>query len=334
MSERREPARPADLPSGTLDLAAHYLAEASQQLRRLTRARLPSDPDWVRHQVMLPLDVDETWPHSTPPRPIGTGAVHADLIDDDAEALDHLIDTTGPDPEQVASDAQQLRLPVTPYRTDPHPVFDIVPDDLTVLRRRTIRKLRILDLTSLWAGPLATALLAAAGTEVIKIDAAIRPDGFHDRPELFRALNAGKIVRDLDLRDIDDRDQFEKLVADCDLVIDSFSRRVMGNLGYSPDELRQIKGDIATLSITAFPGHVPERDWVSYGPGIHAVSGLGMASGEPLPPPVAYPDPLTGIRAFGVALGLLGRTDERPHVELSLLGSVAPLVEQLRGGAP
>ncbi|MCP3913816.1 MAG: hypothetical protein GY713_23085 [Actinomycetia bacterium] len=325
--------RSPELPTGTLELAAGYLAEASDQLRRLTRARLPTDPEWIRHQVMLPLDLDETWPGSTAPVPVGSGAIHADLIDDDDESFEELMATLPTDdPEQVAADAQRLRLPVTPYRTGTQPVFDILPGDLTVSKRRTITKIRVLDLTSLWAGPLATALLAAAGAEVIKIEPAARPDGFRERTELFHALNAGKDVRDLDLRNEDDRDQFEKLVAMSDLVVDSFSRRVMANLGYSPAELRHLNNNIATLSITAFPGHVPEREWVSYGAGVHAISGLGMITGEPAAPVVAYPDPLTGIRAFGVALGLLGRTGERPHVELSLLGSVAPLIEAAAAG--
>jgi hypothetical protein len=321
------------LPAGTLALAGRYLAEASDQLRRLTRARLPTDPRWVRHQVHLPLDLDETWPGPVVPEPMGRGAVHADLIDADADAFERLLATVDTnDPEVVATEAQRWRLPVTPYRAEATPTFDLLPDDLTVLRRRTMAEIRVVDLTSLWAGPLATALLAAAGAQVVKIEPEVRPDGFRERPELFLALNAGKEVRQLDLRRTADREQFEKLVADADLVIDSFSRRVMANLGYSPDELRAIKPDIATLSITAFPGQVPERDWLAYGSGIHAISGLGMLSGQPTPPPVAYPDPLTGIRAFAMALGLLGRRDERPHVELSLLGSVAPLIERARGG--
>ena len=185
----------------------------------------------------------------------------------------------------------------------------------------------MVDLSALWAGPLATSLLCSAGIRVDKLDPSCRPDGFRQRPALYRALNAGKRRVDLDLRERSDRDRFERMVAGADLVVDSFHRRVMPNLGYGPEDLRRLNPELATLSITAFPEQSAERDWVAYGAGVHAASGLGRVTGPPQPARIAYPDALAGLRAFGVALALLGGRGVRPHVEISLMGSISPLLD-------
>jgi len=316
------------LPPGTLDLADRLVGEADRQLQALTGARLPSDPDWPRRQLSLPAEVENDWPGPKVPLPVRDGAVHVDLIPEDAAAFTRLCESeAGWEPEALAAAAQSWRLPVTPYRA-PHCrwVGDDLPPDLSVRHRRRPETLRVLDLSVLWAGPLATGLLQAAGIRVIKLDPSCRPDGFRRRPALYQRLNRGKTRVDLDLRRKPDRESFEALVAEADLVVDSFHRRVMPNLGYAPEELRRLKPEIATLSITAFPPRSPERDWLAYGGGVHAASGLGSLAGRASPAPIAYPDALTGLRAFGVALSLLGGSGARPHVELSLLGSIVPLL--------
>lgn len=318
----------AGLPPGTLDLAARLVGQADQQLQALTGARLPSDRGWLQRQLLLPLEVESDWPGPRAPLPVSEGAVHVDLIPEDDVAFARLCETEAAwEPEALAAAAQVWRLPVTPYRAPTHrwPGDEISPD-LGVRRRRRPEALRVVDLSVLWAGPLATALLQGAGIHVVKLDPSCRPDGFRQRPALYRMLNAGKRRVDLDLRRARDRERFEQLVAEADLVVDSFHRRVMPNLGYGPDDLRRLNPEVATLSITAFPDRSPERDWLAYGGGIHAASGLGALTGRPSPAPVAYPDALTGLRAFGVALGLLGGSGARPHVELSLLGSISPLL--------
>jgi len=289
---------------------------------------LPRDRSWAARQLALPRVVDSTWPRPTAPVAVGSGWVHADLIEDDVKHFERLLDTTRPHPERLAAEAQRWRLPVTPYRQELSPARDEAVEPPPRQAHRSLRGMRVVDLTTLWAGPLATSLLANAGAEVWKLDPSVRRDGFYERPALYRELNRGKQVLDLDLRDSADRSHFEMLVASADLVIDSFSRRVLPNFGYSPQELRRIKPDVATISIVAFPADVEERDWLSYGGGIHAVSGLGMRTGAATPPPAAYPDPLSGMRAFTAALCLLATRGDRPHVEISLLGSVAPLVER------
>ena len=71
----------------------------------------------------------------------------------------------------------------------------------------------VVDLTSLWAGPLATSLLAMLGARVVKIDPDVRPDGFREHPALYASLNGAKEIVDLDLRQPGHRARFEALVA-------------------------------------------------------------------------------------------------------------------------
>lgn len=186
----------------------------------------------------------------------------------------------------------------------------------------------VVDLTALWAGPLATALLADLGAEVVKVDPAARPDGLARHRAFHRQLNSAKQVVDLDLRDDSGRRRFEALLDRADLLIDSFSRRVMPNFGYSRPALAARWPRLAALSITAFPTSVPEADWIAYGPGVHAAMGLGdRGPGRSFEPaPVAYPDALAGLAAFASAAELLARGPSAPAgAEVSLAAAVTPL---------
>ena len=186
----------------------------------------------------------------------------------------------------------------------------------------------VVDLTALWAGPLATALLADLGAEVVKVDPVARPDGLARHRAFHHHLNLAKQVVDLDLRDDSDRRRFEALLDRADLLIDSFSRRVMPNFGYGRPALAARWPRLAALSITAFPASAAEADWIAYGPGVHAAMGLGdRGPGRSFEPaPVAYPDALAGLAAFASAAELLARGPSAPAgAEVSLAAAIAPL---------
>lgn len=197
-------------------------------------------------------------------------------------------------------------------------------------RRRGRDQPLVVDLTALWAGPLATALLADLGAEVVKVDPAARPDGLARHRAFHHHLNSAKQVVDLDLRDDSDRRRFEALLDRANLLIDSFSRRVMPNFGYGRPALAARWPRLAALSITAFPTSTAEADWIAYGPGVHAIMGLGDRGPDPgrsfEPAPVAYPDALAGLAAFASAAELLARGPSAPaSTEVSLAAAVAPL---------
>ena len=279
-----------------------------------------------------------------PPRPVaGGGWLHADLGSPGDEATLDVLRATLPASAtagEVATGAQEWRLPVCDYRPrrpsgspwwfEAGPVTSVAG-----------RPPRVLDLTNMWAGPLATWLLASLGWSVTKVEPSFRPDGFRaldgrgihpdGRPcdpgrdsAMWNALNQGKEIVDLDLRRDSDRDRFVQLAAASDVVIDSFSPRVMPNF-----ELPLPDGPVY-VSMPAFPPG-PMRDWVAYGTGIHAVSGLGdVGDGRFTAPAVSYPDPVGGFTAaLAAAAAVIARERGAPlgRVECSLLGAVQPLLE-------
>lgn len=286
----------------------------------------------------MPVRLDPDWPPPSSPLPVGGGAVHADLIDDDHDALARLRtalrdDERPVDAERLAAEAQQWRLPVTPYRA-PSPTWPGLdgwrtprpPSAPAAVGARALPV--VVDLSALWAGPLATSLLARLGATVVKIDGPARPDGLGERPAVYRHLNAGKRIEALDLRRTPDRRRFEELLANADLVVDSFSRRVLPNLGYPHQELLTRFPRLRSLSIVAFPIGTPEADWVAYGPGVHACSGLGHRGHDrpPRPAAIAYPDALAGFEAFAAASAMLSGGGAERRREISLAGALAPLV--------
>ena len=289
----------------------------------------PVDTALVLDELLLPLRLEPDWPGPMAPQRVRGGWVQADVTDDDLDTLDRLrAALPDADPEEFAAAAQQWRLPVLPYRrfdaiapVNRTPTLPARPDHPVEPER-----LRVLDLTSLWAGPFATALLADHGAEVVKIDPDCRPDGFGERPNLYTALNRNKEIISLDLRYGPDRSQFDDLLLWADVLISSFSRRVLPNLGLGGDDLRQRNPRLRTVAIVGFATGVFESDWLAYGSGIHAVSGLGLAGGVAQATSVAYPDPLTGYLAVGAVLS--GVSCEVP---LSLSGQLVA-AETARSG--
>lgn len=342
---------PAGVPVGTLAHGTGVLLAASALLAHLHGTDLQVDPAAVEAQLLLPAVTAATYglDHEpvSPPRRFDDGACAVGpLTTEDEEVFNRLLQTFDhpPDAEAVAARAQQWRLPVCPYRfrsdepTDPPVRWLSGPPSEP--RSGPTSSLSVVDLTSHWAGPLATWLLAGTGARVVKVETRDRPDGFrrsrHGGPTpLFDALNRSKRSVDMDLRSEVGKRRFLDLVADADLVVDSFSRRVLPNFGLSTADLVRDHSRLCTLSLPAFPPEHPFE--VAYGPGIHAVRGLGdTGDGALSEPVVAYPDPLAGFTAFFAALALVtGRRNGSGvrRAEVTLFDAVGPLLDHPPGHA-
>ncbi len=359
----------AGVPAGTLNYATGVaLATAALAAWRAGTTIVVSELG-VAIQVFLPEVMavsygSHRWP--VPPDPVrapGGGWLSAELgAAGDEDTYAGLMATLPGDADAatIATAAQEWRLAVCEYRkraaADPEDPISETPaagvaggsDRIRAAEDRTgpLGGVRICDLTAMWAGPLATWLLARLGATVHKVEPAIRldgtralfgggiyPGGVQRRPgedsALHQALNHGKVRVPLDLRAPLQRDQFLAMARRCDVVIDSFSPRVMPNFGLPPEALNSGRGRPVVVSMPAFgPGE--RRDWVAFGTGVHALSGLGdRGDGSFAAPSVAYPDPVAGLTAaFAIVSALIGR--DRGHavrqVEIPLVEAIQPML--------
>ncbi len=354
------------LPFGVLELATSSAMVTAAFAGFLAGEIVEVSTAAVCAQVYLPLVVASSYgatpPTVRPPRPVSGGFVDDATSGEDADTFDRLLVLDrDAGVEEVVSHAQEWRLPVAPYRR-PHRVPPVAPispagshdrrwSRVDGSRRGTapLDGTRVLDFTAVWAGPLATWLLATLGAEVVKVEPAARLDGFRavdgggiypddhfeagrlDRSGWFNALNRNKLRADLDART-----RLDDLLAEAavsDIVVESFSRRVMGNLGLSPTRLTEIRPGIVTISLPAFSRGGPQADWVAFGTGVHAACGLGWTPGGFTASAVAHPDPLAGFTAAATAVAALaareaGWTPSPAEVSLEL--AVAPLTGRAR----
>jgi crotonobetainyl-CoA:carnitine CoA-transferase CaiB-like acyl-CoA transferase len=205
--------------------------------------------------------------------------------------------------------------------------------------------LRVLDLSRVLAGPLATQILGDLGADVIKIE---RPgdgdDTRHwgppfvgDDAAYYLSLNRNKRSVTVDLKTSEGIDAIRRLAAGSDVLIENFRPGLMAELGLGLDALRRGRPGLITCSLTAFNEGVPDA---ARRPGydimVQALSGLMSVTGEPGGQPVkagvALLDVITGLQA---AIGILaalherGRTGRGRHVSVSLFdASVAAMLNQ------
>jgi hypothetical protein len=147
--------------------------------------------------------------------------------------------------------------------------------------------IRILDLTRVIAGPVATRYLAGYGADVVRID----PPGFDEVPALLPEATAGKRCAALDLTDAGDRATFEALVAQAHVVVGGFRPGALTGLGYGPDALRSINPAVITITHDAYGWSGPwaaRRGFdslVQMSTGIAAAGAAAAGSDRPTPLP-------------------------------------------------
>ena len=154
----------------------------------------------------------------------------------------------------------------------------------------------VVDLSSLWAGPLCTRLLADRGAQVIKVESAARPDGARRGPRaFFERLHAGKEFLSLDLRGR----QLRELLARCDVVVEASRPRALRQLGICVEEV----APRVWLSITGY-GRASNR--VAFGDDAAVAGGLVALDDEgPCFVADAVADPLTGIASAAAVIAAL-----------------------------
>ncbi len=162
----------------------------------------------------------------------------------------------------------------------------------------------VIDLTSLWAGPLAGRLLAEAGARVIKVESVSRPDGARRGPAgFFSRLNGKKDQVSLKLPEPEALERLRELISTADLVLESSRPRVMRQWGISVR--RVVQEGTAWVSITGHGRRGPGRNRVAFGDDAAVAGGLVVAGDPPMFVADAAADPITGLASAVAASQLL-----------------------------
>lgn len=179
------------------------------------------------------------------------------------------------------------------------------------LERRGSQRPLVVDLSSLWAGPLCAQLLQQLGARVIKVESIRRPDGARSdaRPgaaAFFDRLNAGKASVALDFGSAADVARLRRLLQRADIVIESARPRALRQLGIDAAQLLAANPGLSWIGLSGYGREEPAANWVAFGDdagvagGLSALlaasSGSGSGSGWAFCAD-AIADPLTGLHA-------------------------------------
>jgi len=202
--------------------------------------------------------------------------------------------------------------------------------------------LRVLDLSTVIAGPNCARYLADFGADVIKVE---RPDGGDSLRNMawrdprdgegmwWKLVNRNKRTIALDLKSAGDVDLLLRLVDDADVLVENFRPGTLERLGIGPDALHARRPRLVITRVTGFGQTGPYSDRPGFATIAESMSGLAAISGEPdgqpLLPPIALTDELTGLAAaFATMVALHSGVGQVVDVSLieSLLQIMSPLV--------
>ncbi|WP_328392588.1 CaiB/BaiF CoA transferase family protein [Nocardia sp. NBC_00416] len=198
--------------------------------------------------------------------------------------------------------------------------------------------LRVLDMTTFWAGPSCTHFLALQGADVIHVESAQRPDGtrliagvpldedrWWEKSGIFSGLNTNKRGITVDFRGAPGREILRRLVASCDVVVENYTPRVVEQLGLDYDTVRTLRPDAIMVRMPGFGLDGPWRDNPAFAYVIEDASGLTTRTGYPDQNPVepySLGDPNAGVHALVALLLALEhrrRTGEGMLVEAAMV---------------
>jgi crotonobetainyl-CoA:carnitine CoA-transferase CaiB-like acyl-CoA transferase len=195
---------------------------------------------------------------------------------------------------------------------------------------------RVLDLTSMISGPVATMMLADQGADVIKIEPLNGDLVRHMGPNrggltaTFVSSNRSKRSLAVDLKTQAGMAVLERLVPTADVFVQNFRPGAIERMGLGEEAVRALKPDIIFVSISGFGETGPYAHKRVYDPVIQALSGLAdiqkdRASGRPKMVRTIIPDKTTAVtaaQAITAALFARERSGEGQHVKLAMLDTM------------
>lgn len=208
-------------------------------------------------------------------------------------------------------------------------------------RRPPLAGLRVLDISTVLAGPNAARYLADFGADVIKVEHPERGDtlrnlAWRDPRDgtgmWWKLANRNKRTIALDLKDDGDRDVLWRLVEGADALVENFRPGTLERWGLGPEALHARNPRLVITRVTGFGQDGPYASRAGFATIAEAMSGLSALSGEPdgqpLLPPIALTDEVTGlVAAFATMVALHSGVGQ--VVDVSLLESIFHLMGPL-----
>ncbi|MBZ9785532.1 CoA transferase [Pseudomonas sp. REP124] len=191
--------------------------------------------------------------------------------------------------------------------------------------------IKVLDLTRVLAGPVASRFLAGLGAEVLRID----PPSWNE-PGVIPEMTLGKRCARLDLQDKTDRSVFEALLKDADIVLHGYRADALERLGYGVSERQEFAPGLIDVSLNAYGWSGPWQNRRGFDSLVQMSSGIaenGMQwkrSDKPTPLPVQALDHATGYLMAASAIKLLAErlsSGRSGSARLSLARTAKLLIE-------
>jgi formyl-CoA transferase len=195
---------------------------------------------------------------------------------------------------------------------------------------------RVLDVTTVWSGPMASCLLGDLGADVIRVEMPGNRAGqvppmipgtglswFH------QSVNRNKRSLGLDLRLPQSREVFLALAATVDIVVENFLPGTLQEWGIGYEDCAAVRPGLVMVSISGYGQYGPDAGRRGYDPIILAASGWtalnGLGDGDPVKAPTFLADDLAALHgALGALAALRHRdvTGEGQHVDVAMLDAV------------
>jgi crotonobetainyl-CoA:carnitine CoA-transferase CaiB-like acyl-CoA transferase len=198
--------------------------------------------------------------------------------------------------------------------------------------------LRVIDLSTVLAGPNCARYLADFGADVIKVE---RPDGGDSLRGMawrdprdggglwWKLVNRNKRTIALDLKDDGDRGTFLSLVDGANVLVENFRPGTLERLGLGPDVLLARNARVVIVRISGFGQTGPYAQRPGFASIAESMAGLAAVSGEPdgppMLPPIALTDEVTGLAAAFAAMVAL-RSGTGQVVDVNLLQTLLQIM--------
>ncbi len=203
---------------------------------------------------------------------------------------------------------------------------------------------RVLDVSTILAGPLCARILGDHGAEVIKVEHPVKGDGMRGHgpskdgiPLWWKEISRNKLSVGLSLSDPVGADLFLRLAATADVVVENFRPGTLERWGVGPDRLHEVNPGLVITRVTGFGQTGPYAARAGFGTLAEAMSGFahltGEESGPPTLPAFGLADSLCGIAASSATvMALLGRERNGGRGEVIDLSLLEPIMDAVGPG--